>query len=164
MKTRRRSTLRVLAGFTYRSTILHVITYFVVGGLSYHFLAHRYWEGPDALPGLRDPHSAHVLHWFLLAQIVRGILYGFVLFPLRKALLDMNRWGGFVIGSILFLIGSIIGIGGAIEEWVYTTIFYLPLFLAHLPEVVIQTFLYGYLLLAWERRVERKYEVQTNAA
>jgi hypothetical protein len=160
MKTTKRSILRVLVGFTYRSTLLHVITYLVVGGLSYHFVAHRYWEGPQALPGLQNPHSAHVMRWFVPAQIIRGILHGFVLFPLRRALLDMKRWGGLVIGSILFMFGSVIGIGGAIEGWVYTTNFHLPLFLAHLPEVVIQTLLYGYLLLAWERRVERKYDVE----
>jgi hypothetical protein len=55
------------------------------------------------------------------------------------------------------MIGSVIGINGAIEAWVYTTLFNLDLFLVHLPEVVIQTILYGYLLLAWERRVEKKH-------
>ena len=159
MKTTQRNILRVLVGFTFRSTVLHIITYLVVGGLSYHFLTHRYWEGPDALPGFRNPRSAHVMHWFLPAQIARGILYGLVLFPLRRELLDMKHWGGFVIGSILFMIGSVIGISGAIEGWVYVTNFHLSLFLASLPEVVIQTFLYGYLLLAWERRIERKYDV-----
>jgi hypothetical protein len=46
------------------------------------------------------------------------------------------------------------GISGVIEDWVYSTTFHLGLFLAHLPEVVVQTLLYGYLLLAWERRKE----------
>jgi hypothetical protein len=40
---------------------------------------------------------------------------------------------------------------------VYTTNFFHPgLFLAHLPEIVLQTLLYGYLLLAWERHVEKR--------
>jgi hypothetical protein len=39
-----------------------------------------------------------------------------------------------------------------IETWVYTTTFSLRLFIAHLPEIVVQALLYGYLLLAWERR------------
>jgi hypothetical protein len=68
----------------------------------------------------------------------------------------MKRWGGLVIGSILFMFGSVIGISGAIEAWVYSTTFNPDLFLVHLPEVVIQTILFGYLLLAWERRVEKK--------
>jgi hypothetical protein len=160
MKSTQRSFLRVLAGFTFRSTLLHVITYMVIGGLAFHFMTHRYDE---ASAGMQDVHGQHVMHWFFVAQIIRGILHGLVLFPLRRALLDMKRWGGLVVGSILFMFGSVIGISGGIESWVYSTHFNLDLILVHLPEVVIQTVLYGYLLLAWERRVERKYEV-TDAA
>ena len=67
----------------------------------------------------------------------------------------MGVWGGSAIASLLLLIGLIAGISGVIEDWVYPTIFHAGLFFAHLPEVVIQTLLYGYLLLAWERRRER---------
>jgi hypothetical protein len=127
----------------------------VIGALAFYFMTHRYDE---TAAGMQDLHGQHVMHWFFLAQIVRGILHGLVLFPLRTALLDMKRWGGLVIGSILFMVGSVIGINGAIEGWVYSTCFNPDLFLVHLPEVVIQTILYGYLLLAWERRVERKHD------
>jgi hypothetical protein len=156
MKSTQRSFLRVLAGFTFRSTVVHTVTYMIIGALAFQFMTHRYDE---ATPGIQDLHGPHVMHWFFLAQIVRGILHGLVLFPLRRALLDMKRWGGLVVGSILFMVGSVIGIGGAIEMWVYTTGFNPTIFLVHLPEVVIQTILFGYLLLAWERRVEKKYEV-----
>jgi hypothetical protein len=69
---------------------------------------------------------------------------------------EQARWGGLVIASILLLIGTIAGISGVIEDWVYSTTFHLGLFSAHLPEIVVQTILYGYLLLAWERRVEKR--------
>lgn len=145
-----------LVGWTVRSTVVHVVTYLVIGALSYWLVAKRYWVGPDALPGLRDPEGAFVQRWFILAQVVRGVLLGIVLFPLRRALLDMRRSGGAAIAALLLLIGSIAGISGAIEAWVYTTTFHSGLFLAHLPEVVVQTLMYGYWLLAWERRAERK--------
>jgi hypothetical protein len=51
-----------------------------------------------------------------------------------------------------------------IEEWVYSTRFKPVLFLVHFPEVVMQTILFGYLLLAWERRVEKKHGYETPAA
>jgi hypothetical protein len=35
------------------------------------------------------------------------------------------------------------------------TTFHLLHFVSHLPEIVLQTWLYGYLLLAWERRAKR---------
>ena len=90
------------------------------------------------------------------AQLVRGVLHGVALFPLRNTLLGMGRYGGLMIASLLLLIGSIAGISGVIEDWVYSTTFHPGLFLTHLPEIVIQTLLYGYFLLAWERRVERR--------
>jgi hypothetical protein len=45
---------------------------------------------------------------------------------------------------------------------VYSTTFHSGLFLAHLPEIVLQTLLYGYLLLAWERHVQKKRERGTD--
>jgi hypothetical protein len=151
----RRGVFRTLAGFTGRSTVLHVLTYFVFGAASYWLVARRYWTGQEALPWLRNPEGEFVQRWFLPAQIVRGALHGVALFPLRTALLSMPRFGGLVVASLLLLIGSIAGISGVIEDWVYSTTFHFGLFMAHLPEIVLQTLAYGYLLLAWERRVER---------
>jgi hypothetical protein len=147
--------LRLAAGWTFRSTVIHVVTYVVIGVVSYWLVARSYWTGPEALPWLRNPEGEFVQRWFLPAQVVRGVLCGIALFPLRKALLNMQRSGGAVIAAVLVLIGAIAGISGDIETWVYSTTFHLGLFLAHLPEIVVQTLLYGYLLLAWERRVDR---------
>lgn len=143
-------------GFICRSTVLHVLTYLVIGAASYWLVARRYWTGAEALPWLRDPESEFVQRWFLPAQLVRGVLYGVALFPLRKALLAMGAWGGTVIASLLLLIGMVTGISGVIESWVYTTTFHAGLFFVHLPEVIVQTLLYGYVLLAWERRREAR--------
>ena len=153
----KRGAFRTLAGFTGRSTVIHVLTYFIIGAVSYWLVARRYWTGPEALSWLRNPEGEFVQRWFLPAQIVRGVLHAVALYPLRTALLNMPRSGGLVVTSLLLLIGSIAGISGVIEDWVYSTTFHFPLFMAHLPEVVLQTLVYGYLLLAWERRVERKW-------
>jgi hypothetical protein len=156
MTQKRLRFLRTLAGFTGRSMVLHVLTYVIFGAASYWLVARSHWTGPDALPWLRNPEGEFVQRWFLPAQVLRGVLYGVALFPLRNALIGMRRSGGLVIASLLLLIGSIAGISGAIEDWVYSTTFHLGLFMAHLPEVVLQTVVYGYALLAWERRVERR--------
>lgn len=148
--------LRGIVGFTVRSTVLHVLTYFVFGAASYWLLARHYWTGSEALPWLRDPEGEWVQRWFLPAQVARGVLQGLALFPLRGALLEMGRRGGLVIAALLLVIGSIAGISGAIEDWVYSTTFHAGLFLAHLPEVVLQVLAYGYLLLGWERRSENR--------
>ena len=155
--------LRIIFGFISRSTLLHLITYLVIGALSYRLFAHRMWEGDTAVPGLRDPHSQFVQMWIIPAQIFRGALHGFVFLPLRRTLLDMKH-GGLLIASILLLIGSIGGINGAVEMLIYTTGFNLQLFFAHLPEIIIQTILFGYLLLAWERRAEKKRGMRVEAS
>jgi len=156
-------TFRVIVGFVSRSTLLHLVTYLVIGALSYRLFAHRMWEGDTAVPGLRDPHSQFVQMWIIPAQIFRGALHGFVFLPLRRTLLDMKH-GGLLIASILLLIGSIGGINGAVEMLIYTTGFNLQLFFAHLPEIIIQTILFGYLLLAWERRAEKKRGMRVAAS
>jgi hypothetical protein len=148
---------RRFVGFVLRSTVLHVVTYLVIGAAAYWLMARRYWTGPEARPWLRDPQGEFVGRWFLIAQVVRGVLLGAVLYPLRGALLGMRRSGGLVIAGLLLVIGMVAGITGDIELWVYSTTFHLGLALAHLPEVVVQTLLYGYLLLAWERRVEKRH-------
>ena len=96
-----RAVLRGSIGFVGRSTVLHVLTYFVIGAASYWLVARRYWTGPEALPWLRDPEGDFVPRWFMPAQVVRGALYGVALFPLRGALLAMGAWGGPVIASLL---------------------------------------------------------------
>ena len=72
--------LRAPLALSGRSTVLHVLTYFVIGAASYWLVARRYWTGPEALPWLRDPEGDFVPRWFMPAQVVRGALYGVALF------------------------------------------------------------------------------------
>jgi hypothetical protein len=102
MKIQKRSVLRILAGFVFRSTLLHFVTYLVAGIAVFHF-TRRFDE---SLPDIQDLHGNHVMHWAMPAQLIRGLLLGFVLFPLRRALLDMGRWGGLVIACILFMVSA----------------------------------------------------------
>lgn len=149
---RTRLCIRTFFGFALRLTSVHIVTYVVIGGLSYWLVAKRYWTGPQRVPGLRDPGGDFVQRWFLPAQILRGFIYAIALYPLRQALLEMGRWGGLVVASLMLLVGSIAGISGFIENCVYSAEPHLELFLAHLPEVVIQSLLFGYLVLYLERR------------
>ncbi len=150
------SFLRRFSGFTLRVTLLHLVTYTLIGWASYALLAKDYWSGPEALPGLRDPLSDHVQRWIWPAQILRGILHAAVLYPLLGAFLEMRRWGGLMIAALLLVIGAVAGISGWIESLVYTTTVHFELNLVHLPEIVVQTLLFGYLLLWWERRIQTR--------
>ncbi len=111
---------RSFFGFFLRVTVLHVVTYVGIGALSYVLLAEKYWTGPDAVPGLRDPSGEIVTRWMLPAQILRSLLLAVALYPLRRAFMELGRCGGLVIASLLVIIGSVAGVGGLIESVVYT--------------------------------------------
>ncbi len=156
--------MRRVCGFALRVTVLHVLTYVVIGGISYALIAHRYWEGAGALHGLRDPRGAFVQTWMLPAEILRALLYAMVLYPLRSRLLSLRWWGAVEIAALMLILGTYGGITGVIETIVYTTGFSLPLHLAHLPEIVLQSFLFGALIIWWEGRVDRRRELKAKAA
>ena len=138
--------------FAVRLTAVHILTYVVVGAISYWLVAAKYWVGPEKVPGLNDPTGEFVQRWLLPAQILRGFIYAVALYPLRRALLEMGHWGGLVLASLMLLVGSIAGISGFIEACVYMADPRVELFLVHLPEVAVQSLLFGYLILWWERR------------
>ena len=92
---------RSFIGFFLRLTLVHVLTCFVVGALSYFLIVKQFWTGPGQLPGLRDPQGEFVQRWILPAQILRAFLYAVALFPLRKALLDLGKWGSLVIACAI---------------------------------------------------------------
>lgn len=156
MQQSNRLTFKLAAGFIARTTLLHLLTYLVIGAISYRLYAYRMWEGDHAVPGLRDPRGQFVQTWILPAQLLRGILHGLVFLPLRQSLLKQGKWGGLIMAAILVFIGAVGGINGAMEALVYTTGFNLELFFTHFPEIVVQTLLFAYLLLAWEARIDRK--------
>ena len=149
---RARKVIQLFLGFALRLTMAHVVTYWVVGGIWYGLVTHKYYAGPEALPTLRDPNSDFVLKWILPAEILRGVLYALALFPLRRALVELGRWGGVVMASLMLIIGSIAGISGLIESWVFSTTAHVEVFVATLPEIVVQSLLFGYLVVYWERR------------
>jgi hypothetical protein len=145
--------LRQFGGFSLRVTACHILTYWIAGGISFLLITHKYYTGPRALPTLRVS-SAFVQHWILPEQILRGILYALALYPLRGPLLKLGRWGGLVIASLLLLIGPVAGISGILESVVFSVDPHLDVFFATLPEIIVQTLAFGYLLMWWERKVE----------
>ena len=87
-----------------------------------------------------------------LLQPLRGLIFAVALWPLRDALLSMERgwlaiWGLFVGFAIL---GTAAAAPGSVEGMIYTT---LPLRIhwSGSPEIYGQTLAYAWLLFHWER-------------
>jgi len=144
--------------FCARLTACHMVTYFVVGAFAYfafdyssvfrseHFAC---WMRPTSSPWVALGPS---LQW------ARGLLFAAALYPFRRVFLDRERawltlWGLLLALAILGTAGPA---PGSLEGLIFTTIPVLDQ-LAGLREVVVQTLLFSWLLVAWYRRPHRAW-------
>jgi hypothetical protein len=124
--------------FAGKVTAAHVTTYSLAGALAYNLLTKDFYTGPnpifaafmrtEAEPAL----WAHVVRWFLPAQILRGLLMAAVLYPLY---LVLGFWGAAVAAP------------GTIEGMVYMRPFITPeVHLRVQPEIVGQGLALAFLI------------------
>jgi hypothetical protein len=79
-------------GFVAKIIAAQVTTYFLAGAVFYPLLTKPYYEGPNPIFAvfLRTEADmglwAHVVNWFLPAEILRGILIAAVFYPLYDML------------------------------------------------------------------------------
>jgi hypothetical protein len=92
-----------------------------------------------------------------LFNIIRGILFGLVLYPFRKMLIT-QKWGWAYLWALFLVLAlfSTIGPGpGSIEGLIYTTV---PLS-HHLItpwEGMLQTLVFSLLLIRWEKGISKR--------
>jgi hypothetical protein len=142
--------------FAAKVIVAHVVTYFVVGAISYRLLTKQFYEGSDAIfasfmrTAAEAPLWRHVMIWFIPGQIVRGLLIAAVLYPFFDTLKGWRfRKRVFSIAGLYLVVGfwaSAVAAPGTIDGMIYmrpeiTTY-------AHLmvqPEIVLQ----GLAMAAW---------------
>lgn len=146
--------------FALKVIVVHTATYFVCGALAYCLFTKPFYEGPDAVfsPFMRSPDNpaewSHVMHWFLVAQVVRGLLMAVVLYALFDALANFSyrmRW--FVVSGIYVVFGywaAAVASPGTIEGMVYMKP-YITMYLHTIvqPEIVVQGIALGAWLAWW---------------
>jgi hypothetical protein len=152
---------RVLA-FAAKSSVVHAATYFLVGAMAYQLLTKHFYEGPDPLFArfMRTPAEpdawAHVMRWFLPAQLLRGALMGLALAPFLETLAARPwRRRALALAGVYLVFGfwgTAVAAPGTIEGLVYLR----PEFDArvHLlvqPEILAQALLWAAALAAWTR-------------
>ena len=85
-------------------------TYFLAGAVFYPLLTQPYYEGPHPIFAVflrteADPVLfAHVVNWFLPAEILRGILIAAVLYPLYDILTAWQFLKRFLYVASLYLV------------------------------------------------------------
>ena len=67
--------------------------------------------------------------------------------------------GGLSVTALIFLIGEVASAGGIIERFVYYTPIPLGFVVITEIEILLQTLLFGQLLLYWEKRFNKAYYI-----
>lgn len=133
-----------------KTTVIHTITYFVVGLLSYLLLDYsaRYVD-PTVAVALR-PTNHPLVTAGPLFQVLRGFLFGIAVYTLRDSCFVKPR-GWLTLWLVLLIVGIFSPFSsapGSIEGIVYST---LPMWfhLMSLPELIVQSFLLAFLTHYW---------------
>ena len=141
---------------TVKTTVVHTVTYFIVGILAFWLLDYRSLFAETKLSNLMrqtdDP-------WVMagpLFQPIRGFLFGIVFFLLRDVLFT-KRNGWLVMWLVLMILGFFSTFGptpGSIEGFVYTT---LPPWLHAMcaPEILLQSLLLSLVVYFWVKHPEK---------
>ncbi len=130
------------SSITIKTTLVHTVTYFLVGLLSFQFLDYsaRYAD-PAVAVVLRQTNHPLVTAGPLF-QVLRGFLFGIAFYALRDVIFPKRR-GWLILWLVLLIVGIFSPFSsapGSIEGIVYST---LPMWfhVMSLPELIIQSFL-----------------------
>ena len=135
--------------------IAQVSTYYIAGVIAFLGLgsAQYYPPSPTAISFLREVPPFSVI---IPAAILRGLLFGLVLYPFRARILELGRvWGALSASAVIFVAGEIASSGGIIERAVYYKPLPLGFVLITVVEILIQSLLFGQVLLYWMNKFKQ---------
>jgi hypothetical protein len=139
-----------------KTAVCHALTYFIMGALAFNFLHYADTiNKPDS--GMRPATSAWILFGPAL-QVVRGVLFASVFYPLRSLLFG-RKYGWLLMSWILIavgILGTFAAPGGSLEGFIYTTSPIATQMVSYL-EVVPQALLLSALLCYWVNHPEKKW-------
>jgi hypothetical protein len=129
--------------------VAQVTTYYIAGLIAFLGLgsAQYYPPSPNAISFLQEVPPFSVT---IPAAILRGLLFGLVLYPFRVRILELGKvWGGLSASAVIFVAGYVAASGGIIERAVYYKPLPLSFVLITVTEILIQALLFGQVLLYW---------------
>jgi len=145
--------------FIWRIASSHTIAYFIAGIFAMLFMNYKEEFAGEVLSVIMRPVESP---WVALGaglQIFRGAILALIFLPFKDTLLSKNG----LLKIILLILGlsyfSTIGPGfGSFEGYLYTTI---PIHyhLLGLPEALIYTFLFSFIIVFWYRNQSKVYHV-----
>ena len=143
---------------TLKAAVIHTVTYFLVGFLSFTFLDYTAkYADPIVANFMRQTNHPLVAIGPAL-QVIRGFLFGIVFYALRETIFPQKR-GWLTLWLILVVVGILSPFGpspSSIEGMLYTV---MPMWfhIVGLPEVFIQSGLLAFLTHYWVNHPEEKW-------
>lgn len=140
-----------------KSAIVHTVTYFLIGLLALTLFDYAAKYADPIVGGLMRQTNDPMVAAGPLFQIVRGVLFGIVVFLLRDIVLARQK-GWLILWAVLVIVGIVSTFGpspGSLEGLIYTI---LPTWFhfVGLPEVLLQSFLLSFLTFYWVNHPQRK--------
>ncbi len=147
-----------LFGLIVKTSVVHTITYFLMGLLAYSFLGYSERFAQIDMVGWMRQTSDPMVMAGPLFQPLRGIIFALAFFPLREILFGKKN-GWLTMGWLLVALGILSTFGptpGSIEGMIYTL---LPISgqLVGWLEVIPQALLLSAILHYWVNHPEKKW-------
>jgi hypothetical protein len=141
-----------------KTMVAHTVTYFVIGALAFFVLDYRHLFAETELRFLMRPTTDPLVMAGALFQPIRGLLFGALLSMLRETFFTTRR-GWLRRWLVLVVVGIIGPMGpapGSLEGMIFTTI-PLSVQLTGLPEVLLQTLAFSWILCYWVDHPEKRW-------
>lgn len=153
MKHQEEGQIREFLIFAGKVALVHTVTYFVFGLIMSNLFDYGRLFQQEVIRDFMRPIDSSSALLGPLVQPIRGLLLALGLWPIRRTIVENKRgwlilWGLFVIFGIL---GTPAAAPSSLEGVIYSK---LPLWyhLIGLPEILLQTLTFSFILVWWERR------------
>lgn len=143
---------------TLKTTLTHTVTYFLMGLAALLLLGYADKYADPAIAVLMRQTTDPLVAAGPLFQVIRGALFGIVIFLLRDLVLE-RKHGWLTLWAVLVIVGVISPFGAApasIEGMIYTT---LPLWfhINGLPEILLQSLLLAVIATWWINHPQNRW-------
>jgi hypothetical protein len=147
-----------LASITWKTAVVHTVTYFLVGFLSFTFFDYSAKYADPIVANFMRQTDHPLIAIGPALQVIRGFLFGIVFYALRDSIFP-NKRGWLTFWLILVIVGILSTFGpspSSIEGMLYTV---LPMWfhIVGLPEVLVQSGLLAFLTHYWVNHPEKKW-------
>jgi hypothetical protein len=149
-------TKKKLLGYVGRFSLVHVITYVIIGMIFMKLQNYTSVFKTSAQFANYRPTNSPIVRATALIEILRGSFFALILYPFYNTIVK-SKHGWLMLFGVLYgltLIGSVAATPGSIEGFIYTKTT-LSEHLIGIPEVTVQMLAFSWLFFIWERKVNR---------